>query len=55
MRNMHRTALSLAGIVLAAATAVGAVLPAGAAEAATMTFPQQFSEGTLVNVILPER
>lgn len=50
MRNMHRTALSLAGIVLAAATAVGAVLPAGAAEAATMTFPQQFSEGTLVNV-----
>jgi hypothetical protein len=50
MRKMHRAAVSLAGIVLTVGTAVGTMLPAGAAEAAAVAFPPQFSEGTLVNV-----
>ena len=50
MRRMHRVIVSTAGLVLAAGTALGTGSPAGAATAAAMDFPTQFSEGFLVNV-----
>jgi hypothetical protein len=49
MRKLHQTVLSLAGLALAAGTALSAAPPAGAATAALMDFPAQFSEGFIVN------
>jgi hypothetical protein len=50
MRKLHRTVFSLAGLALAAGTALTAAPPAGAATTALMDFPAQFSEGFIVNV-----
>lgn len=50
MRKLSRTVFSLAGLALAAGTALAAAAPAGAATSALMDFPAQFSEGFIVNV-----
>ena len=50
MRKLHRTALTLAGLALAAGTALSAAPPIGATTTALMDFPTGFSEGTFVNV-----
>jgi hypothetical protein len=50
MRKLHRTAFTLAGLALAAGTALSAAPPAGAATTALLGFPSGFSEGTIVNV-----
>ena len=47
MRKLHRTAISLAGLALAAGTALSAAPPAGAATTALMVFPTEFSEGII--------
>ena len=49
MRNLPRTAFTLAGLALAAGTALTAVSPAGAATTAPMQLPSPFSEGFIVN------
>jgi hypothetical protein len=49
MRKLHYIALSLTGLAMAAGTALGAAPPAGAATTAPMTFPDQLSQGIIVN------
>ena len=50
MRKLHRTGFTLAGLALAAATALSAAPPAGAGTGALTDFPTEFSEGFIVNV-----
>jgi hypothetical protein len=50
MRKLHRTFAGMAGLALAAGTALSAAAPAGAATAASLDFPSPFSEGVIVNV-----
>jgi hypothetical protein len=50
MRKLHRTVFSLAGLALAAGTALSAAPPAGAATTALMDFPSGRTTGYIVNV-----